>query len=168
MKTLALILLVSLSVFALGCVGKPPEVTPVPTPSPTPTPVQTPLATPTPTPVPTPTPAPKEAVTYMVWIDSDYGFSEVRAVKGTTYLHLPADFNVRNFTISVGDKVRWINDDSYDFPLTIVSNEGLWTNRIGYLRWRIDSFEYIFNETGVYDVYIKEYPRLKHQTITVR
>ncbi len=168
-KFIPVIFIITLSAIFLGCVQSP-----VGTPAPTATPVTTATIEPTiaptdaPTPAPTPEPVPEAAVTYIVWIESDRGFHKARAIKDTAYLELPSDFNILNFTINVGDKVRWINDDSYDFPLTVTSNEDLWTNRTGYLRWREDRFEYIFNNTGIYTFYIKEYSRLPQQKITVR
>lgn len=39
---------------------------------------------------------------------------------GNTSVQLPSDFAILNFTINPGDKVRWMNDDSYDFPFTLV------------------------------------------------
>lgn len=166
-KLIAIALVILLSVF-MGCV-KEPAGTPAPTPTAaetaTPTVVQT---TPSPTPTPTPAPTPRLfPYTYKVWVDSDRGFYMVRAVNGTTYIQLPSDFNELNFTISFGDKVRWINDDSYDFPLTVVSNEGLWANRTGLMRYNNTFFEYTFNKTGNYTFSIKESQRIKPQKIIV-
>ncbi len=129
---------------------------------PSPTPNPTPAITTTPTPTPTVFP-----ITYKVWIDSDYGFREVRAVNGTTNVPLPSNFDDLNVTINTGDKVIWINDDSYDFPLTVVSNEGLFTNQTGRLRYRETRVEYTFNRSGSYTFSIKEYPNLKNQKIHV-
>jgi hypothetical protein len=165
MKTIKLILVLAVmsSVF-LGCVQAPVG---------TPTPMPSPTAAPIPTAVPTtvmPSPSPtmiSSPIKYIVWIDSDYGFYTIRAVRGNHSLFLPPYFDILNFTIHTGDKVRWMNDDSYDFPLTIVSNEGLWTGRTGLMRYQGEHFEYIFNKTGTYDFSIQEYPRIEHQKITV-
>ncbi len=153
-----------IAVAFLGCLQPP-----VGTPTPTPTAIETPQVTPT---TPAPIPAPTvitvvEPVMYRVWIDSDFGFQRVRAIKGDAYYRLPPKFNILNFTINAGDSVRWINDDSYDFPLTVVSNEGLWTGRTGLTRYQTERFEYTFNTTGTYTFSIREYPRLPNQTITV-
>ena len=162
---LSIIFIILSSVF-LGCVQQQP---PVATPTPTPTETIKPTVVPTtPVPVISPTPAPNLfPVEYRVWVDSDYGFTVVRAVNGTNFITLPSGFDVLNFTIQAGDKVKWINDDSYDFPLTIVSNEGLWENRTGYLRWKEDKFVYTFNKTGSYTFSVKEYKRIKSQKINV-
>jgi len=60
-----------------------------------------------------------------------------------------------------------MNDDGYDFPLTLVSNEGLWSGKTGLMRYQGEHFEYIFNMTGTYTFSIQEYPRLEQQKITV-
>ncbi len=158
------IILVFLSSVFLGCVQEP-----VGTPTPTPTATETPTPVPT-TFIPTPTPAPTPSlgpVKYRVWLDSDLGFYRVRAIRGNSSLNLPPDFNILNFTINAGDSVRWMNDDSYDFPLTIVSNEELWTGRTGLMRWQGERFEYTFNMTGTYTFSIREYPRIRPQKIIV-
>lgn len=163
MRNLILILGV---IFFLGCL-QPPVVTPTPTPTIIETPQVTPAA-PTPTPTPTPTITPEvEPVMYRIWMDSDFGFYRVRALKGNASYRLPSGFNILNFTVKVGDSVRWINDDSYDFPMTVASNEGLWTGRTGLTRYQTERFEYTFNTTGTYTFSIREYQRLKNQTITV-
>jgi len=104
---------------------------------------------------------------YRVWVDSDYGFYMIRAIRGNSSYDLPAGFNILNFTIHAGDSVRWINDDSYDFPLTVVSNEGLWSGRTGLMRYQTERFDYTFNRTGTYTFSIREYQDLENQTITV-
>lgn len=151
-------------VFFLGCLQ--PPVTPTPTPTITPTVAPTPAPTPSPTPMITPMPG--MPVKYIVWMDSDFGFYRIRAVQGNSSITLPPDFDILNFTINVGDKVKWMNDDSYDFPLTIVSNEGLWTGRTGLTRYQGERFEYTFNKTGTYTFSIGEYPRIPNQKIIVK
>lgn len=149
-----------------GCVG-PTE--PVSTPVPTPTPAVTVEPTPVVTIVPTPTPvAQLFPITYKIWVDSYLGFNKIRAANGSTYINLPSEFNKSDFKINIGDKVVWINDNdpSSDYPLTIVSNDGLWDNKTGYLRYSYSEFEYTFNKTGTYTVSIKELAR-KQQKITV-
>lgn len=168
-KLIIIVLAILSSVF-LGCVGKQ-VVTPTPTAMPTVTETVKPTVVPTtPAPIPTPTPVPTPKlfpIAYKVWIDSDRGFYLVRALNGTMYIQLPSDFSRLNFTIYVGDKVKWINDDSYDFPLTLISNEGLWAGRTGLLRYNNTFFEYTFNKTGSYTFSILEFPRIQHQRIVV-
>ncbi len=168
MTKIKLILTIAiLSAVLAGCI-KPTE--PAGTPVPTPTATPAPTVVPTYTSIPTPTlaPTPKIPVTYKVWIDSFYGFRLVRATNGTAYINLPSNFDRFNLTINTGDSVIWINDNdpNTDFPLTLVSNEGLWENKTGYLRYSYAQFEYTFNKTGTYTVYVKEY-RKNQQKITV-
>lgn len=164
------IVLVTLILFFTGCIEKTPVGTPAPTTTmaTTGTPQQTMVPTvPTPTPTLTPSLTPVQRTKYIVWIDSDYGFYRVRAVRDNTSLNLSFDFNILNFSIYTGDKIRWINDNGYDFPLTLVSSEGLWSGRAGLMRYQGERVEYTFNRTGTYTFYIQEYPRLPQQKITV-
>lgn len=158
--------IIILSIILSGCVG-PTE--PVGTPVPTPTATVEPTIVPTFVPTPTPTPVVQLfPLTYKVWVDSYLGVNKIRAANGSTYINLPSDFNKSDFKINIGDTVVWINDNdpSSDFPLTIISNDGLWDNKTGYLRYSYSEFEYTFNKTGTYMVSIKELPR-KVQKITV-
>jgi len=164
-KFVAFAIIILSSVFS-GCV-QPPAGTPTPTITPTIIETSQPTAVPT-THIPTPTPSMEFPVKYRVWIDSDYGFYRIRAIQENHSLQLPPDFDILNLTIRVGDRVRWMNDDSYDFPLTIVSNEGLWTGRTGLMRYQGERFEYTFNKTGIYTFSIREYPRIQQQEITVK
>ncbi|HEY9204331.1 MAG TPA: hypothetical protein VIO58_00285 [Candidatus Methanoperedens sp.] len=166
-----LIVLIIVSTALPGCVETPtgtpaPTVKPAATETITPTPVAT-ISTPTATPTTVPTLEPGLPVRYRVWIDSDLGFYMVRAMRGNSTLNLSSDFEILNFSIKVGDKVRWLNDDSYDFPLTLVSKEGLWTGRAGLMRYQGERVEYIFNNTGTYTFSIQEFPRIAPQRITV-
>ncbi len=103
-------------------------------------------------------------VTYRSYVDQDYGF--YRVIDYTA--HKPAPYINNTLTINVGDIVEWINDATPDEPLTIMSKEGLWGNRSAYLRWNYQKFSYTFNQSGTYDIYIKEYPRKQHQIIIVK
>lgn len=103
------------------------------------------------------------SVTYHSDVDQDYGFH--RVIDYTT--HKPSPYVNNTLTINVGDTVVWINDATPDEPLTIMSKEGLWGNKSAYLRWNYQRFSYTFNQSGTYQVYIKEYPREQHQIIVV-
>ena len=104
-------------------------------------------------------------ITYSSSIDQDYGF--YRVIDITTHKQAPYDNN-HTLTIYVKDTVEWINYADPDEPLTIISKDNLWGNRSAYLRWNYQKFNYTFDQSGTYDIYIKEYPRLQHQTIVVR
>ncbi|MCZ7402367.1 MAG: hypothetical protein O8C61_09105 [Candidatus Methanoperedens sp.] len=172
MKIIWIIILILLASIFLGCVGKQPVTQPSATPTPSPTPSITPSPTPsqiTPVPTQTPenTPNPVSQIQYRSWIDSDYGFYKVRAVKDNASFELAPGFDTRNFSINEGDTVRWINDDMYDYSITLISNEGLWTGRTGFMQYQGLRFEYTFNKTGIYTFYVKEFPKLAPQKITV-
>ncbi|VVB96352.1 Uncharacterised protein [uncultured archaeon] len=165
-KIILIVLGIVSSVF-LGCV-ETPSGTPIPTVKPAETTVPTTVpATLMPTPAPSPSPEISLPVKYRVWIDSDLGFYRVRAIRGNSSFELPSDFNILNFSIKAMDMVRWMNDDSYDFPMTITSDEGLWTGRTGLMRYQGERFEYTFNRTGTYSFSIREFPLIEHQKITV-
>lgn len=102
-------------------------------------------------------------ITYRAEIDQDYGF--YRVIDITTYK--PALYKNNTLTINIGDTVIWENDATPDEPLTIISKDNLWSNKSAYLRWNYQKFNYTFNESGTYEVYIKEYPREQHQIIIV-
>jgi len=165
MKIIWIIILILQTSIFLGCVEKQPVTEPLATPAPTPSP--TPFQI---TPVLTPeyTPYPISPINYRSWIDSDYGFYKVRAVKDNASYQLSLDFDTRNFTINKGDTVRWMNDDMYDYSLTLINNEGLWTGETGFLRYQGLRFEYTFNKTGIYTFHIKEFPKIAPQKITVK
>ena len=147
MRIIWIIILILQISFFLGCVDKQqvPESSTTPAPTPSPTPAPTPFLT-MPAPTPEYTPYPGSPTNYRSWIDSDYGFYKVRAIKDMTSYQLAFDFDIRNFTINKGDTVRWINDDMYDYSLTLISNEGLWTGQTGFLRYQGQRFEYTFNK----------------------
>jgi len=161
------IFVILLSLIFLGCVGQKPVGTPTPTATPTATATPEPtvvVTTPQPTQVPVTTSKPYP-ISYRVWVDTDYGFRIVRALNGSESYILPSNFDRFNFTINVGDKVRWINDDRYGYKMTIVSAEGLWENQT--MRYNNSFFDHTFNESGNYTVYIQEKPTKPHQRIIV-
>lgn len=103
------------------------------------------------------------ATTYKADVDQDYGFYRVVSIDKNQSV----DYVNKTLIINVGDNVIWINDATPDWPLTIMSEEGLWGNRSAYLRWNYQKFDYTFNKTGEYNFYIREFPRLQHQKIIV-
>ncbi len=113
----------------------------VPTPSPS--------ATPVPTVTITPVPAPN-ATTYISHIKRASGFYKV---DGQT--------NATSITISIGDKVQWINDGVN--TVTLVSKQNLWTAKS---LTTGETYIYTFNTIGNYRVYLKGYTN-KYQMIYV-
>ncbi|CAG0984341.1 MAG: cell surface lipoprotein [Candidatus Methanoperedens nitroreducens] len=157
------IFIMVLSLIFLGCVDEETGVTPVPTP------IATLTATPTPVPtvVPTtvqPTPIPTTARTQILYtsdVDDLYGFYKVTVRNGSS------NYTNRTLTINAGDTVKWISVTETNYPLTVVSQEGLWDNSSSRLRTSYSWFNYTFNNPGNYEVYIKEFPKLAHQKIIV-
>ena len=108
---------------------------------------------------------------YKVLVDDNFGFKQVRIEPSNP------DFKYDNLTLMInpGDSVIWMNyiyDPSgiaykNNVPITIVSVQNLWDNQSGYLRNFGRSFNYTFDQPGSYEVYIKEYPKVRHQTIMV-
>ena len=124
------------------------------------TPTTTETPTPTVTPTVTPTPA-HEPQTYRIFVDSYYGFSQVRHISDKPR----TDLNPENLSIRVGDTVIWRNDD--ENRLDIISNEELWDQVDGVLMWYGKEFSHTFKNKGVYTVTISNYPKTKDQTIVV-
>lgn len=106
--------------------------------------------------------------TSIIFYDSDvnelYGFYSVKAEYfDNTPIRLPPTFNIRDFTIHEGDIVQWTNKGN---PLTIVVRKDeidILSKSIGidFPLWGPGLRE------GKYEIYIKEYPNLEHQKITV-
>ncbi|MCZ7357656.1 MAG: hypothetical protein O8C66_01350 [Candidatus Methanoperedens sp.] len=167
LKNIKLISLILIILFSsvLGCVNAPVRT---PTPTETPTATLTVLPTIMPTiPIPTPTPTiARVSVFYYSDVDNYYGFP--RIVSNSSR---PVKYDVYNRTITInsGDSIIWINDaTSPEEKLTIVNEEGLWTNNTrAILRWNRAQFNYTFSQPGTYGVYIKEYPRFQHLKIIV-
>lgn len=159
---ISLILIILSSVF-LGCVKAP-----VSTPTPTATPTATETAIPTvfqttPSPTPTPAPTPRMQAVYKFYVHDIDGFYRVRALNTTK---IP---EYKNYTLSInaGDNVIW-ESESEDYTITIVSEQGLWDNTSAKLRWDTQQFSYTFNQSGTYGIYLKEFPKVKHQKIIVK
>jgi len=113
--------------------------------------------TPMPTPVPTQI---REQKLYISDVD-EYGFHKVTVSNGS------APYKNNILTINAGDKVEWVSVTDNLYYLTVVSSEGLWDNSTSMMKYRLRRFNYTFNQSGEYDVYIKEFPRETHQKIVV-
>ncbi len=95
------------------------------------------------------------AVTYSTYVDSYFGFNRIQASP-------PVGVGLMDFTINVGDTLRWINDDKEPLTLEIIRN-GIYLESIPSNLWG----SLWGPSEGTYEFYIKEYPNLKHQRITV-
>ncbi len=158
---ISLILIILSSVF-LGCVKEP-----VSTPTPTATPTATETAIPTvvqttPSPTPTPAPIPRMQAFYKFYVHDIDGFYRVRALNTT---QIPEYKNL-TLKINAGDKVIW-ESESEDYTITIVSEQGLWDNTSAKLLVNTKQFSYTFTQPGTYGIYVKEFPKIRHQKIIV-
>ena len=114
------------------------------------------------------------AITYKSSVDLDYGFFQVIGI-GTkpandtmpeSAYFTDVNYTDSNLTINVGDTVVWTNYDPKNWPITIMSQQGLWNEKDSYLKYSLRKFNYTFTEPGIYGVYIKERDKLR-QTIVV-
>lgn len=100
---------------------------------------------------------------YVTDVDDIKGLYRVLVdVNGTS---IPAKYENRTLVIDIGDTVSWVNN--VDNRITIVSKEVLLDINKSILRWTYNRFSYTFNESGKYEIYIKERPTLPHQIIMV-
>lgn len=115
-----------------------------------------------------------ESVAYRSFVDLDYGFYKVMGacVKSATDTEpsstcfTTVNYTNKSLTVNVGDTVTWINYDLKDWPITIVSDQGLWGGNSSYLKWSYQKFNYTFAEPGIYGVHIRENSKF-HQVIIV-
>lgn len=99
------------------------------------------------------------AVEYKSYID-EKGFNKI-------YNYSSGSMIYQNYTLNInkGDNVIWMNDDDNDHRITLVSN--LWSNDSMVLGWQTKEFNYTFDEEGIYDIFIKENPKLGHLRVVV-
>ena len=101
------------------------------------------------------------ADTYITYVDDLLGFYKVRDVTMPTNKF---EYENRILTINQGDTVIWENDaDKVSF--SIVSEQNLWDDKIGYLRVG-SKLNYKFDKPGKYKFYVKEHKSVQ-QTIIV-
>jgi plastocyanin len=101
------------------------------------------------------------STTYISYVDDNLGFYKVRNLDQP-----PRQFTYIDHILNInkGDTVIWQNDaDKTTF--TILSNQNLWDNNIGYLRVG-SKMNYKFDKPGKYTLYVKEYSSIR-QTIIV-
>ena len=100
--------------------------------------------------------------TYRSFIDGYHGFYNV-AVAETEDI-LPYENYTLN--INVGEEIVWINDDQSD-AITIISEQELWKDDEAVLESKGGKFSHIFNNSGMFTVYMKQYRDHPKQTIIV-
>ncbi len=93
----------------------------------------------------------KTPVKYLVLFD-EYGFNQV--LEATYKKKILYEKSNRTLTINVGDTVEWKNE--YDYKLTLVSDQGLWT--LGDTRAILTdrAFNYTFNKPGTFTFSIEK------------
>lgn len=101
---------------------------------------------------------------YQVTVDDYYGFYQVRNIEPG---NITFEYVNNTLNINVGDKVIWENQAYNNNELTVVSEQNLWDNKSGYMRYNYRTSNYTFMQPGTYQVSIKEEPRLRYQTIVV-
>lgn len=161
-KIISIFVIFSALVFS-GCVK--PEPGPMETPAPVATPTasmtaSTPSVTVAET-TPKPTPSSVKTERLYIFDVDEYGFNKLTAINGS------AVYSNHTIIIEKGDTVKWVSVTDAGYYLTIISREGLWDNSTSMLRYRFRAFNYTFNQTGEYEVYLKEFPREDHQKIIV-
>lgn len=102
--------------------------------------------------------------TYRVYVDQYHGFYAVYQVYNVTSAKVILYEN-NTLNISRGDKIIWSNEAVPDAKLTITSKENLWDKYNGTLKWSYKQFTYTFNKSGIYEMYVREYPRFKQKII---
>lgn len=142
LKTKAILMLTIFFVASatLGCIGEKPEQV---TPTPTPTVTVTPTPTPTPTVTVTPTPTPAVTVTETPTVVAP---ENVTTHTVSIYKSALAPSSIK---ISIGDSVKWINEDRQNqITYTISSDTGAWdTFDIKFLK----NHTITFDKPGVYN-----------------
>lgn len=96
----------------------------------------------------------KKPTTYRILVDQYHGFYRIYEVYNKS---LGRTINYQNGTLNInkGDTIIWINDAVPDTKLIIINQQKLWGNNSGELKWAYKQFNYTFDKSGLYDVYIK-------------
>lgn len=101
------------------------------------------------------------AETYISYVDDILGFYKIRDVTTPTNNFT---YEKRVLTINQGDTIIWEND-AQKTSFTIVSEQNLWDDKVGYLRVG-SKLNYKFDKPGKYTVYVKEYSSIR-QTVVI-
>lgn len=101
---------------------------------------------------------------YKILIDQNYGFFRIYEMYDNM---LAKDINSKNgiLNISKGDTIIFVSNTVSDNTLTIVSEEQLWDDEDGILKYSGREFSHTFYNFGIYNIYIKERPLLKQRII---
>lgn len=101
---------------------------------------------------------------YKVFVDGYHGFYRVYNLN--TGEELVGEENEdKTLYIIVGDTVAWNNEDPTE-SFVVTSEPRLWSNETGSLA-PAKKFNYTFNRSGIYDVYIRQRQTFPHQIIIV-
>ncbi len=101
---------------------------------------------------------------YKVFVDGYHGFYRVYNLNTGEEL-IGEENEDKTLYIIVGDMVVWSNEDPAE-SFSINSEPILWSNITGYLT-PAKKFNYTFNRSGIYDVYIIQRQTFPHQIIIV-
>ncbi len=107
----------------------------------------------------------KDPVTYRIIVDQDYGFFRIYKM---TDNKISSDYIIpenNTLIISEGDIVTFASDSKSDQRLTIISEEQLWSDEDGSLAYAGKEFSYKFDNSGIFNVYIKENPSLEQKIV---
>ena len=100
--------------------------------------------------------------TYRSFVDGYHGFYKVAVAETEDVL----PYENYTLNINVGEEIVWINDDQSD-TLTIISEQESWKGDEAVLESKGGKFSHIFNNSGTFTVYIKQYRDHPKQTIIV-
>ncbi len=101
-------------------------------------------------------------VNYSVLVDQKNGFYKVYEIDNGTFKN--PDYQNNTLNISKGDTITWSNEAYVDYQLTIMSIPNLWDNS-GLMKYNNKKFTYTFNESGIYDIYIDEFPKFRQKIV---
>jgi plastocyanin len=101
-------------------------------------------------------------VNYSVLVDQKNGFYKVYEIDNGTFKN--PDYPNNTLNISKGDTITWSNEAYVDYQLTIMSIPDLWNNS-GLMKYNNKKFSYTFNESGIYDIYINEFPKFRQKIV---
>ncbi len=101
-------------------------------------------------------------VNYRVLVDQKNGFYKVYEIDNGTFKN--PDYQNNTLNISKGDTITWSNEAYVDYQLTIMSIPNLW-NYSGLMYYNNKKFTYTFNESGIYDIYINEFPKYRQKIV---